>query len=382
MKVSSRKFVLKLLMSIMLSACFWPAAYGIHVGYRTPRLESIVNALKTPIDSVSADTTLISSFRKHPVRIDIRNGVVVHAGYEFFSDTLRNAIPFRKALDFVERYALETDIPSVRRNSRASMMREDNVLSLDVNMEGLHAAAADTTLAFIASVVNNRKYCLEWRRDDNLVYFIEFPVDYSLLAGRDMIENESALAADLQSLIDSISLREQLSPKREELISMMIRGYYVKPGKSYLIDNLTTNTYFGITKPDSVFSLISSNSRPLETLSNIIVTGAVPNDINVDLKINGYNELPKVGKRLSVLVDYFVEEGCTPYFGVGDIDDDMVARCYVMLDNPFEGYCHLLQLSFDTQSEDVTSGTLKGRLTPFIPMAKVANLFDDDPSPQ
>ncbi len=366
----------------MLSACFWPAAYGILVDYHTPRLQRIVNALEKNLVSESADTTLTTSYRKHSVRMDIRNGVVVHVGYEFFSDTLRNAIPFRKALDFVERYALETDIPSVRRNSKPSMMREDKVVCLDGNMEGLHKAAADTTLAFTISVVNNRKYCLEWRRGDQIDYFIEFPLDYSLLAGRDMIENESILAAELESLNDSISFREQLPPNRDELISMMMRGYYVKPGKTYLIDNLTTNAYFGKAAQDTVFSLIRSNSHPLETLSNIIVTGAVPNDINVDLKINAYNELPRVSKHLSALVDYFVEEGCTPYFGVGNIDDDMVAQCYVMLDNPFEGYCHLLQLTFDTQAEDVASGTLKGRLTPFIPMAKVANLYDDDPSPQ
>ncbi len=350
--------------------------------YRSPRLQRIVHALEARLDSVSADTTLAISFRKHPVRIDIRNGIVVHAGYEFFGDTLRNAFPFRKALDFVERYALETDIPSVCRNSKTTMMREDNVVSIDGNMEGLHTAAADTTLAFTISVVNNRKYCLEWRRGDNIEYFIEFPLDYSLLVGCDMIENESILAADLESLNDSISFREQLSPKRDDLISMMMRNYYVKPGKTYLIDNLTTNSYYGKTEQDSVFSLICSNSKPLETLSNIIVTGALPNDINVNLKINGYNELPKVGKRLSAIVDYFINQGCTPYFGVGNIDDNMVAQCYVMLDNQFEGYCHLLQLSFDTQTEDVTSGTLKGRLTPFIPMAKVVNLYDDAPSPQ
>lgn len=366
----------------MLSVCFWPAAYGILMDYRTPRLKSIVNALKTKIDPVSEDTTLTTSFHKHPVKIDIRNGIVVHAGYDLFDDSLRNAIPFRKALDFVERYALETDIPSVRRNLKTSMMREDKVVCIDGNMEGLHTAAADSTLAFTVSVVNNRKYCLEWRRGDNIDYFIEFPLDYSLLVGRDMIESESILAADLESLNDSISFREQLLPKRDELISMMMRNYYIKPGKTYLIDNLTTNTYYGKTEQDSVFSLICSNSKPLETLSNIIVTGALQNDINVDLKINGYNELPKVSKRLSALVDYFVEEGCTPYFGVGNIDDDMVAQCYVMLDNPFEGYCHLLQLTCDTQTEDITSGTLKGRLTPFIPMAKVANLYDDDLSPQ
>lgn len=369
-------------MPFMLSACIWPAAYGVPVDYRTPRLQRIVNALEMQIDSVSADTTLTTSFRKHPVRIDIRNGIVVHAGYEFFGDTMRNVIPFRKALDFVERYALETDIPSVRRNSKTRMMREDKVVCIDGDMEGLHKAAADTTLAFTVSVVNNRKYCLEWRRGDKIVYFIEFPLDYSLLSGRDMIENESSLAADLQSLNDSIAFREQVSPKRDELISMMVRNYYVKPGKTYLIDNLTTNTYYGKTEQDSVFSLICSNSKPLESLSNIIVTGALENAINVDLKINGYNQLPKVSKRLSALMDYFVEEGCTPYFGVGSIDDDMVARCYVMLDNPYEGYCHLLQLTFDTKTEDVSSGTIKGRLTPFIPMAKVDNLYDDDPSPQ
>ncbi len=67
---------------------------------------------------------------------------------------------------------------------------------------------------------------------------------------------------------------------------------------------------------------------------------------------------------------------------MGNIDDDMVPHCYVLLDIPYEGYCHLLQLTYDTQTEDVSSGTLKGRLTPFIPMAKVANLYDDDPSPQ
>ena len=47
--------------------------------------------------------------------------------------------------------------------------------------------------------IGGRRYRVEWHKEDTPVYYIEFPIEYELLHGTSMTENERRLVADIQA---------------------------------------------------------------------------------------------------------------------------------------------------------------------------------------
>ncbi|MDE5922140.1 MAG: hypothetical protein K2G79_01465, partial [Muribaculum sp.] len=146
---------------------------------------------------------------------------------------------------------------------------------------------------------------------------------------------------------------------------------------SYLLDNLTSNRYYRLAEDsDSLFVPIYTGDYPLESLATLLVTGTMPNDFLFEMKIDGYNMLPTVTVPVNAALDYFRRCGCVPFFGVGDFTDP-VATCYLVMRNLSEGYCHLMRVTANVSELDSRKGTMACRLTPYIPMSRVASLFDD-----
>lgn len=366
--------------TLTLSAFGGSTAFGAPVSYDADCLERMVRALGYDLDPQyaweEADTVLALEFRKRPVRIDISRGRVRHVGYRMFSDSLRCAMSCRPVFDFLERYALDADLPGKRVKSVAKMLAEDEITCSESGFANLRRIAADSTLDVSVADFDGRRYRVEWRKADTPVYYIEFPVDYDLLHGTSMPENERRLAADIQ-LWQPVVQPEPVLSSRKGLVPIYRKNYFILPGDSYLLDNLTSSCYYRRSEDnDSLFVPIYSGEYPLESLAMMFLTGSVDNDFSFEIKVDGYNVLPVLTVPVNAVLDFFRSRGCTPYFGVGDFTDP-VATCYLVFRNPAEGYCHLMRVSADVGEIDARAGTMSCRLTPYIPMSRVAALFDD-----
>ncbi len=361
-----------------LSVLAGSTAFGATVSYATDCLERMGHILdvgKILEDVASPDTMLIMDFRKRPVRVDISGGKVSHIGYSIFTDRQRGDMPYSAVFNFLERYALNADLPGKRVKTVSAMLAEDNITCSDTGFERLRSMGADTTLAISVAELDERMYRVEWRNSSTTVFYICFPIDYDLLHGTSMSENERRLVADLQTCAKEYDA-VMPSPVRKQLLPIYRRNYYILPGESYLLDNLTTNLYYRIESSDSTYVPICSGAYPFESIANILVTGAIDNNFEVDMKIDGYNPLPRITAPLNAMLGYFRRHGCTAYFGIGDYADPE-ATCYLIFRNRREGYCHLMRIIADVSMLDRREGTMTGRLTPYIPMSRVTSLFDD-----
>ncbi|WP_290145048.1 hypothetical protein [Muribaculum intestinale] len=375
------KFFANIIAAVLtLSALGGPTAFGAPVLYDADCLERMVDALDYDLDQQyaweSADTTLMLEFKKRPVRIDISDGRVVHVGYRMFSDSQREHMPYRQVFDFLERYALDAELPVKRVKSVGAMLAEDEVTCSESGFSRLRSYASDSTLLLSVADIGGRRYRVEWHKEDTPVYYIEFPIEYELLHGTSMPENERRLVADIQAWKGSRERVDTLT-SREELVPIYRKNYYILPGDSYLLDNLTSNRYYMLAEDsDSLFVPIYTRDYPLESLATLLVTGTLPNDFSFEMKVDGYNMLPTVTVPVNAALDYFRSCGCVPFFGVGDFTDP-VATCYLVMRNPSEGYCHLMRVTANVSELDSRHGTMACRLTPYIPMSRVASLFDD-----
>ncbi|WP_295729528.1 hypothetical protein [uncultured Muribaculum sp.] len=370
--------------TLTLSAFGGSAAFGAPVSYDADCLERMLRAVPGVPDSGElselGDTTLLLDFKKRKVRVDMAAGRVTHVGYRMFSDSQRGLMPYRPVFDFLERYALDADLPGKRVKSVEKMLAEDHVTCSKSGFRQLYPVATDTTLAVTVTNLNGNRYRIEWIKDDRPLYHIEFPIDYDLLHGTSMIENERRLVDNLTSFVDTAP-PEAVVPSRKRLVPIYHKNYYILPGESYLLDNLTSNRYFRKEEhADSLFVPIYSGHYPLESLATLLVTGAIPNDFTFDMKVDCYNPLPPITVAVNNALGYFRSHGCSPFFGVGDFADG-TATCYLVLRNAAEGYCHLMRITADVSQLDERQGRIKCRLTPYIPMSRVAALFGEPPTP-
>lgn len=366
--------------TLTLSAFGGSAAFGAPVSYDADCLERMLRAIPGASDfgelPEHGDTTLMLDFKKRKVRVDIAEGSVSHVGYRMFSDSQRQHMPYRPVFDFLERYALDADLSGNRVKSVEKTLSEDNVTCSKSGFRQLYPVASDTTLAIAVTNLNGRRYRVEWHKGDKPVYHIEFPVDYDLLHGTSMIENERRLTENLPIFPATPSPQVTLT-SREGLVPNFNKNYYILPGESYLLDNLTSNRYFRKDeKADSLFVPIYSGRYPIESLATLMVTGAVPNDFILDIKVDCYNPIPQIHVALNGALGYFRSKGCEPFFGISDFADP-IATCYLVLRNTAEGYCHLMRIDADISQLDERQGRMACRLTPYIPMSRIASLFDE-----
>lgn len=368
-------------LALALPPLMGAAASGALVSYDADCLERIVGELGydfTPgVDWAAADTTVALDYRGRRVRIDVASGRVVHVGYRLFSAEQRQAMPYTPLFNFLERYSLDADLRGKNKKPVAKMLAEDGITCSPAGFAKLPAVASNPAAAVAVAEMGGQRYRVEWQSPDAAdSYFVELPIDYDLLHGVDMLERERRLLTDLQAWPAPADAPPAPLRSRKGMVAMFTKGYYILPGDSYLLDNLTTNAYYWRSiEADTLYVPIYDREYPMESLATLLLRpAAVAANFMLDVKVDCYGHAPVVRVPLAAALDYFRARGCTAYFGVSDYQEP-TATCYLVLRNALEGFCHLLRVTADTSLLDARAGTLTARLTPYIPMARVAQLF-------
>lgn len=243
-----------------------------------------------------------------------------------------------------------------------------------------------------------KHYRVEWSDTlGNRVFALAFPIDHLLLTRQTAALRETRLLSALRSLnspqpsnLFQISQpleqgargasqakdqphSEGLNPKPSTLNQT---PPVIVPGDCLFSPDINNHLY--LSSLDSL-PLVSPALYPVETLSNLITTAEIPNDLTVDLS---YISLDRQKITLQVplnpLLRYFRDEGCTLYFGFSEARPDGRHTCLLMAANPAEGYCHSLRLRLSRETIDSLSGPVDGRLTAYVPLSRILSLFDEN----
>lgn len=372
-----------------------------------------IDATNAPADD--ADTTIITTYKTLPVRVDINGGTVIHIGYDIFDDALRGG-PNDVVFNFLERYALAADMPLKREKSVNAMLAEDQITFEGGDFSRLKRMNTDG-YSISVNNLNGRQYRVSWNTpDEQTEYVVSFPISYDLLHGTGMVENERRLLDGLTSHINKPD--NSVSVTRHQLLPTWNINYYILPGNSYYTDALTSNKYYqfvisdtisagktadliesvkeavksasqaektgdnkpNLTKPakKSGFELIYNPSiYPIESIANMLTTGKIDNDFILDIKHIGYDfNYQNISVPLNQAIDYFIKKNCEVFFGVSQQKDD-IYTCVVIFRNIPEGYCHSMRVTINRNDLESCTGRFPARLTSYIPISKISNLFGE-----
>lgn len=246
-----------------------------------------------------------------------------------------------------------------------------------------------------------KHYRVEWSDTlGNRVFALAFPIDHLLLTRQTAALRETRLLSALRSLnspqpshLSQISQPSQpleqgargasqakdqppsegLNPKPSTLNQT---PPVIVPGDCLFSPDINNHLY--LSSLDSL-PLVSPALYPVETLSNLITTAEIPNDLTVDLSyISLDRQKITLPVPLNPLLRYFRDEGCTLYFGFSEARPDGRHTCLLMAANPAEGYCHSLRLRLSRETIDSLSGPVDGRLTAYVPLSRILSLFDEN----
>ena len=345
--------------------------------YRTEILANMAESLN--ISSV-LDTLKEGEFKNEfvykqkPLRVIQNNKSITHIGYILFSDQQRKVMPIA-VCNFLERYILALDLPMQRLKTINVQLAEDEISFLTGNLKSIFNAVGDTLMDISLENVNDRSYRLSWTKKNKPYCSVSFPIDYSLLHGTSMEEIELLLADDLRNV--TIHKPDMLNRVELNQLQLGDKGIYVLPGYSYQVEELNSDRYYKKSLKGQ-YSMVFDMKYPEETLANLMTTLELENNFQVNVKLKRYPfEEEVITISLINLIGYFLQKGCTPYFGVIGIENN-VAKCLLVMHNPVEGYSHNLDVLADLKQLKYKKGNL-GSITMhcYIPTSKVKNLIAD-----
>lgn len=354
-----------------------PLASSAKNRYQSDLLAQMAESLqmKNVLDTLGNGSYIAQrTYKNHPLSIIVVDGEVEHVGYSIFSEEMRANMP-SPIYNFLERYALQADLPLKRIKTVENQLIEDDVTFTDGNIYKLSSV---WTMEGVGFSVENRqdKMCrATWTQNGKPFCSVCFPVNYNLYHGTDLVENQRRLVEDLRRASSSVSTDGKKISK-EQLDKLFEPNYFVLKGDSFYVATLTSNNYY-VEDGNDQYKLLFSDKHPVESFANLLTTNRIDNEIQANIKLVMYDfKSEMVCVPLASLLEYFMSKGCKAYFGMIDRKGDTYTAELLMLKRD-EGYCHTIKLTFNTENVSSRSGAVTGRMNCYIPISKVKFLFEE-----
>lgn len=339
--------------------------------FRTKRLAAI--AAKTGVvlpDTIGVERNVEGMFSYGGRQLRVRTnafGDVSHIGYRIFDNSLMAAYGASPVFDFLERYLLELDLRLDGRTPEARMAL-DKVVCSKGNISMLHSMGAETE--FNIEVIKRRMFRLTWTTG-NRTLRITFAADYQLLTGTDAVELEGILERDMKRVSpiagDAI-IDEWADAKVSRSGDLMITD-----SGEYLSKMIRSDVYLRERNGRRV--LLADASKPLQTVSNIMITGQYVTDIPLALTLDRYGyKKTKMDVTVQQFVAYCKMEGCKLYFGTKTHTADRITGTVFAL-NENMAYNHVLSIDFPLSIINGSGGKATGTVYAYIPLQNVTEKF-------
>lgn len=327
--------------------------------YATARLQAMDSLLSLPgIDTLSAGTHTHFFYKSHPltVRVNIWNEVE-HIGLRLFNEEAKAGAPL-SVYDFLERYMLERNL--VKGTDEEIRLGFDNVTCETGSFAD--ALRLDGTETLNITYQPFSGYRVSWSKAEKELLALTFETDYQLISGCNLIELEKNYLREMtrfRSDTCHLSVYEGISFPEAD-------SFYIKKGKSFLIEEIRNDLYFRKDKKQE-WKLINDPQKPRQSIANLFLAeeGSEDYQLSVTLDMYGYKEA-KDTIRLKDWLGLCEQEGCTPYFGMKSKTDSTYTGTVFMV-NEACGFVHMLSIAVPVCDVGKREGLIEGRLFVYIP---------------
>lgn len=353
----------------LLAACAISA--GAQPIFHTKRLAELAGKTSLCLpDSLGTLTDNDSTYtwRGHNLRVRTNLlGDVTHIGYSIFPQGMVDQ-DFLPLLNFVERYFLELSLPS--EIAATERMALDHVV---ITRGGLAKMKRITpTTSFAIDEIERRMFRIRWALEGDSVS-LTIPMDYQLLSGASSVELEDIFERDVQRYSNGIDAMAMDSCEPSDTI--FNGNYGVTLVGEYLSKEIRSDIYLQ-KQDDGEYTMIQSESQPLNSLTNIILTADTQHEIPLSLTLNRYGDkYSRMQISLRQLIAYFRNEGCELYVGVKSFDGTLL-KASLFAYQPKLAYNHLVSLEVPVSViNGETSDGVKGVAYTYIPLQNVTEQF-------
>ena len=313
------------------------------------------------------------SYKGQPLTVVKSGNRVRHIGYSVFTKAQREKVGEIRS-NFIERFLLTTDLPLKREKTINEEMQEEKILFRSGNLSLLKSFVKDNSCTLEASLVKERMHTVKWSKGGKVVCEMGFPADHELMTGRNMLENDERLQMDILSMPDSVmkgkySFSEKTLQKRQDI--------YVLSGGNYTYKELSADRFFR-KNANGMFSPLCNAKAPRESIANLFTGNDIENNYTLDIthKQFNYNQ-STFSVPLSKWINYYKEQGFTPYFCIVDQSKTLV-ECLLILRNTDMGCNHVMRIKFNTETLANRTGSISARLNAFVPTSNIKDLYYDN----
>ena len=332
-------------------------------GFSTLKLKAIASSLSlSGLDTLSTGEYFDFSYKTRPLSVRVnRWNKIEHIGLKLFNSSVKDGKPL-SVYDFIERYLLELDLNKGTEQAIRLGFNQISFLVGDSNT----VFDFDGTEEFDCSFEMFRTCHAEWKRKGQTVLSMSFDLDYQMLSGCDIVELEQNYLNKLKyyEALPSNDFHEFNFPHKET--------YYIVQGTTFMLDAIRNDLYF---KKGETWSLLSDTLKPVQSISNTMISRNVVGDYNltIDFDLYGY-KVVQTTVRLDDWLGLCEEEGCVAYFGLKEkLIDGYTGTVFMVNENC--GYIHMLSVEFSMDTLRKKKGDIEGRMFVYIPLHNVNKYF-------
>lgn len=372
MKLPARITVL--LLAVVSVLCEGTAADNAVRTYRSDMLQNMAVHMRITgkMNTLPDGDNFFTHTDGREVNVRIADGVVEHIGYRLFDIGQKKhlSIPLT---DFLERYWLSLTLPMEELRSADARMREDHFYFITGNVSSVDRIQRDSLL-MLNFTPTDKMIDVVWEDSTGEICHLVAPVGHELIMGRNMLENDRRLAAEIRNARPDSSLIKLYAP--EALVPSDSSSMLVLPGGYYYLDELKGDRYFYPADSGATVIPVWSESFPAESIANLFSGVDITADIPLHIRHVAYGSIKELDTDVRSFVAFCLAQGCKSYVGLVSMAGGE-ADVLVMMNNMQLGYNHLLRLKIGI--DGLTSGTTSasGRLNAYIPISNLKNLFKD-----
>lgn len=283
-------------------------------------------------------------------------------GLKLFSPEMKEAVPKNQkvVMDFLERYFSE-----LPKTGAEAAMAEDKVYFRKGKLSDLSQIC--DTMPFSISL-HDKYYEVNWLREADPFVTIVFPAQYELLSGQ---KKDEAMDKFKEAIF--------AAPQREEVVitpsdlQHVSDSLYTSKGDTLLLASLTDALYYNKVR-ENFIPVFDKNH--LDFSSANLFHGLINKSdyrMYVEQSVFGMKTVDYI-ISLDQWLNYCAEWGLKVFFAVEEVREDGVLGLIIAKSEEL-GYHHLLSVIIPDKFINDPKAVLKARITPYIPIHNVKDLY-------
>ncbi|WP_195531687.1 hypothetical protein [Bacteroides finegoldii] len=364
-------------MTLRLHIMITAAAFALNANavpsFRTQCMETLSKAVNINLsqcmgENIDNDSTWSFSGKQLRVRTNVY-GDISHIGYKLFDSRWAKDFEAQPLLDFIERYALEQDI-FVREKDKVEETSKRRIVFIEGNASMLRLRTPEMPITI--NEKERREYSVEWGNGKQKISMI-IPADYQLFTGANAIELENIFERDVCRLTSTL-IADTLPDNWKYSNISRSDNLIIASNGNYLSDMIRSDLYLE-KAPEGKLVLLINESKPLQSVSNILLTGHSDKELPLDLTIDKYGYLKtNIEITLQQFIIYCQQENCKLYLGIKTHTNETITATLFAVNSKM-AYNHMISLTFPLSILHKGEGKIKGRLYAYTPLQNITEKF-------